>query len=103
MFKHETEHTAAEALTDEQLELVSGGDLTPDAGGNIPTCPPWFPGHPLVLSHRAEGAKTMTNIDMNVERELTADELELVSGGDYVGHAAKIEAPAPISVGDVLG
>ena len=45
----------------------------------------------------------MTNIDMNVERELTADELELVSGGDYVGHAAKIEAPAPISVGDVLG
>jgi hypothetical protein len=49
MLKHDSENTAPEVLTDEQLELVSGG------------------------------------------------------GGDYVGHAAKIEAPAPISVGDVLG
>jgi hypothetical protein len=53
MFKREAEQTAPEALTDEQLELVSGGDLTPDAGGNIPTCPPWFPGHPpgIIPSH----------------------------------------------------
>jgi hypothetical protein len=44
----------------------------------------------------------MTNIDMNVERELTADELELVSGGGYLGPAAKIEAPKPVTVLDVL-
>jgi hypothetical protein len=45
----------------------------------------------------------MTNIDMNVERcemnqgacDMTADELELVSGGQNLGAAAKIEAPAP--------
>jgi hypothetical protein len=43
MINLETEHTAAEALTDEQLELVAGGD---DGMGNIPICPPWFPGHP---------------------------------------------------------
>jgi hypothetical protein len=46
MLKRKSENTAPEVLTDEQLELVSGGGLTPDAGGNIPTCPPWFPGHP---------------------------------------------------------
>ena len=45
MVKREAEDTAPEALTDEQLEIVVGG-VTPDAGGNIPTCPPWFPGHP---------------------------------------------------------
>ena len=45
MLKREAENTAPEALTDEQLEIVVGG-VTPDAGGNIPTCPPWFPGHP---------------------------------------------------------
>jgi len=52
MLKHDSENTAPEVLTDEQLELVSGGDLTPDAGGNIPTCPPWFPGRPpFPLAH----------------------------------------------------
>jgi len=45
MLKREVENTAPEALTDEQLEIVVGG-VTPDAGGNIPTCPPWFPGLP---------------------------------------------------------
>jgi hypothetical protein len=49
----------------------------------------------------------MTNIDMNVERELTADELELVSGGggDYVGPAVKStgsNAAWPTAL-DVLG
>jgi hypothetical protein len=47
----------------------------------------------------------MTNIDMNVERELTADELELVSGGGYVGPAAKATGtapPPPVTVRDVL-
>jgi hypothetical protein len=39
MFKHATDYTAPVALTDEQLELVAGG-VTPDATGNIPTCPP---------------------------------------------------------------
>lgn len=46
MFKRKTLDTASDVLTEDQLELVSGGDLTPDAGGNIPICPPWFPGHP---------------------------------------------------------
>jgi hypothetical protein len=51
MLKRKSENTAPEVLTDEQLELVSGG-VTPDAGGNIPTCPPWVPGHPPVpLTH----------------------------------------------------
>jgi len=47
----------------------------------------------------------MTNIDMNVERELTADELELVSGGSDLGHAAKAEGKnaGGSSVGAVLG
>jgi len=57
----------------------------------------------------------MTNIDMNVERcemnqgacDMTADELELVSGGGYVGPAAKATGtappPPPVTVGDVLG
>jgi hypothetical protein len=46
----------------------------------------------------------MTNIDMNDERELTADELELVSGGGKLGPAAKATstAPPPLTVGDVL-
>jgi len=46
----------------------------------------------------------MTHIDMNVERELTADELELVSGGGKLGPAAKATstAPPPVTVGDVL-
>jgi hypothetical protein len=52
----------------------------------------------------------MTNIDMNVERcemnqgacDMTADELELVSGGDYVGHAAKSEGTAPMSIGGAI-
>jgi hypothetical protein len=43
MFKKEDENTAPEVLTDEQLELVSGGDII---DGNIPICPPWFPGRP---------------------------------------------------------
>jgi hypothetical protein len=46
MSKRETLDTASDVLTDDQLELVSGGGVTPDAGGNIPTCPPWFPGRP---------------------------------------------------------
>jgi hypothetical protein len=50
MFTRETPATAADVLTDDQLELVSGGDLTVDAGGNIPICPPWFPGHPPGLN-----------------------------------------------------
>ena len=44
MLKRETVDDAArEVLTEEQLELVSGGD---DGMGNIPICPPWFPGRP---------------------------------------------------------
>jgi len=55
MFKRETLDTASDVLTDDQLELVSGG-VTPDAGGNIPTCPPWFPGHPLgIIPSRGRG------------------------------------------------
>jgi hypothetical protein len=46
MFERETRDTASDLLTDDQLELVTGGEVVPDAGGNIPTCPPWFPGHP---------------------------------------------------------
>lgn len=38
MFKHMTDYTAPVELSNEQLELVSGG-VTPDATGNIPTCP----------------------------------------------------------------
>ena len=37
MFKQEADYAAAEILSDEQLNLVSGGI---DAMGNIPTCPP---------------------------------------------------------------
>lgn len=45
MLKRETVNDAArDVLTEEQLELVSGGD---DGTGNIPICPPWFPGRPL--------------------------------------------------------
>jgi len=44
MLNYESENDVLEALTDEQLELVSGGDLLPD--GDIPICPPWWPGHP---------------------------------------------------------
>jgi len=48
----------------------------------------------------------MTNIDMNADREpvdaeLTLDDLELVSGGGDLGPAAKIEAPAPKTLGDI--
>jgi hypothetical protein len=44
MFNQQTDYAAAEVLTDEQLELVAGGD---DGMGNIPICPPWgFPFHP---------------------------------------------------------
>jgi hypothetical protein len=43
MSKHEIEITTSEVLTDDQLELVVGGV---DAMGNIPICPPWFPGNP---------------------------------------------------------
>jgi hypothetical protein len=45
MLNRESENTAPEVLTEEQLELVAGG-VTVDAGGNIPICPPWFPGRP---------------------------------------------------------
>jgi hypothetical protein len=45
MLKREVENSAPEVLTDDELELVSGGDIVPDAGGNIPICPPWWPGH----------------------------------------------------------
>jgi len=42
MLKHEIANQAAQnVLTEEQLELVSGGD---DGTGNIPICPPWPPG-----------------------------------------------------------
>ena len=40
MFKREAEYTAPEVLTEEQLEIVSGGV---DAMGNQPTCPPLPP------------------------------------------------------------
>ena len=44
MLKRETLDAAArDVLTDEQLEFASGGD---DGMGNIPICPPWFPGRP---------------------------------------------------------
>jgi hypothetical protein len=43
MFDREIQENAHEVLTDEQLELVAGGD---DGMGNIPICPPWFPGRP---------------------------------------------------------
>jgi hypothetical protein len=46
MLKREVENNPPEVLTDDELELVSGGDIVPDAGGNIPICPPWWPGHP---------------------------------------------------------
>jgi len=44
MSKQETEYTAPEVLTDKELELVSGGEV--DVDGNIPICPPWWPGRP---------------------------------------------------------
>jgi hypothetical protein len=37
----------------------------------------------------------------NAPEALTDDQLELVSGGGDLGPAAKIEAPAPITLGDV--
>ena len=43
MFEHQTLETASEILDDEQIELVAGGF---DGTGNIPICPPWFPGRP---------------------------------------------------------
>lgn len=43
MFEHETLDTASDILTDEQIELVAGGY---DGTGNIPICPPRFPGRP---------------------------------------------------------
>ena len=45
MFEREFEDCTPEVLTDDQLEIVAGGDLLPDAGGNIPICPPWPFGH----------------------------------------------------------
>ena len=49
MFTHMAEYTAPEVLTEQELELISGG-VTPDANGNLPTCPsipPWFHGGPI--------------------------------------------------------
>jgi len=51
MLKRKSENTAPEVLTEEQLELVVGG-VSQDAGGNIPTCPPWPP-HPLAHTLRS--------------------------------------------------
>jgi hypothetical protein len=45
MFEREFEDCTPEVLTDDELEIVAGGDLLPDAGGNIPICPPWPFGH----------------------------------------------------------
>jgi hypothetical protein len=45
MFKHETLNSASDLLTDDQLEVVSGGDIV---DGNIPICPPI---HPVLPSH----------------------------------------------------
>jgi hypothetical protein len=42
MFKLAADYTASAVLTEEQLELISGGI---DAMGNIPTCPPLPPVH----------------------------------------------------------
>ena len=39
MLKQAADFTASAALSDEQLELVSGG-MVVDAGGNMPICPP---------------------------------------------------------------
>jgi hypothetical protein len=43
MLEQEKLEFAHEVLTDEQLDAVAGGD---DGMGNIPICPPWFPGLP---------------------------------------------------------
>jgi hypothetical protein len=40
LFKHETENTASEALADEQLDLVSGGQGGPHEG-DPPPCNPF--------------------------------------------------------------
>jgi hypothetical protein len=44
MFKHETLNAASDLLTDDQLEVVSGGGIL---DGNIPICPPAHPVLPL--------------------------------------------------------
>ena len=45
MLDRDSENTAPQVLTEEQLERVAGG-VTVDPGGNVPICPPWFPGRP---------------------------------------------------------
>jgi len=43
MFKHVTDDTAPEVLTEAQLALVSGGVTAVDGTGNMPICPPLPP------------------------------------------------------------
>ena len=45
MFNIEAEYNAAEVVTEEHLEFVSGGVIV-DATGNMKTCPPPFVNYP---------------------------------------------------------
>ena len=42
--KRESEKTVVHEVDRAELAQVDGGAADP--GGNIPICPPWWPGHP---------------------------------------------------------
>jgi len=51
MLKHAAEYATPEVLTEEELELISGGVTAVDGNGNLPTCPqiePIFQGVPIL-------------------------------------------------------